>query len=280
MHRPVLVGLVALAIALAAACSEPEAASTPEAAASSPTPAPQPTATATPVPSPTPTPEPVATPTPLSVSAQEVLEAAFAATQAVDALHFRTDAQIPLTVSGQSLDVPVSFAGDFKSPDSFQGTISVTIIFLTVESQIIHLGDATYLTDPRNGEWKVFEGEAPFFVGPGAIIAAAFTRFENAVMVGVETLEGVQTYLLQGTISADAFGEVVGEFQVGLWIGVEDSLLRQVKVEGEADLGEEVEQFFDSLSGLSVGADGTFSLTLKLSDFGAPVSIEPPQLGP
>ncbi len=282
MHRPLLVGLVAPAIALAIACetdatSTPDAASSPASAQSaatsesSPTLAPTPTAT--------PTPEPTATPTPLSISAQEVLQASFAAMQAVEALHFETNAVVPLTVSGQTLDIPVGSEGDYKPPDNFQGTISATIIFLTIESQIIRTGDTTYLLDPRNGEWKVFPGEILFFVGPNADIEAALASFDDPVVVGEETLDGVQTYHLEGTISADAFGDIDGEFQIGLWAGVEDSRLRQVTVQGGADLGEEVNEFFASLSGLGVEAKGTLSLTLKISDFDTPVSIEPPDLG-
>ena len=60
------------------------------------------------------------------------------------------------------------------------------------------------------------------------------------------------------------------------WIGVDDGLMRQVVTEGDLEAGEEAAGVFGELG----EGTGTISVTLKLSDFGKPVSIEPPEIAP
>ena len=51
---------------------------------------------------------------------------------------------------------------------------------------------------------------------------------EAAVLVGRESLEGTPVYHLQGILPLDAFGGSEGRVQADIWIGVEDSLVRQI----------------------------------------------------
>ena len=254
-------GVIAPTAVLGAACSELQ----PE-----PTPTPAPTVTPTPTPSPTPAPKPIL------VSAEELFNASTAAMLDVDSLHFDTDALLNLEVQqGVTLEIPASVTGDFQSPDRVKGSLSLTLAFITIQSQFIGIGNTIYMTHPETGEWLVFTGGSSFIQNPRDLIGVQASRLKDLTLVGEEELDGARLYHLKATALAGTFRGTVGEFEVSFWIGIDDGLLAKVAVEGELDFGED-DPFF---GGILTGT-GTLTLTANFSDFGKSVSIEPPEVEP
>ncbi len=262
MNRVLAVALAALAGLVLTVCSDSGGAATP-----------------TPTPPPTPTPTPTPTPVPAQslpdVSVEDLLQSAVAAMQQVDSIGFDMNIQVKLSTGGQPLVIPIKLNGDIQRPDRMKGQLSLSAVFITIKADIISIGGVTYFTDITTGEWTVMESDAPFFVQPDQFLEALPAAIQNAVLT-TETLDDVPTFNVSGVNPPGVLGLDAGEFEVSLWIGAEDRLLRQVTIKGESD---KIGPFVKGLGGLSVDAKGSISLTLKLRDIGKPVSIEAPQVG-
>jgi hypothetical protein len=185
------------------------------------------------------------------------------------------DIQMTVAVAGSSLDVPLAFVGDFQAPDRIKAVMSLTIPFFTLEIEIVSIGDTTYTKDPETGEWEVSIGEDAFFIAPDQFIGEEVRDLRDLAIVGVETLAGVELYHLKGTAPAGTFSESDSEFMMSFWIGVDDGLLAQVTAVGEFELDEDDPLFGDIATGT-----GAISLTVKFSNFGAEITIEPPEDAP
>jgi hypothetical protein len=187
--------------------------------------------------------------------------------------HLDMEMQMTMEMQGLTLDIPLIFAADYQAPDRMQGTLSADLMGMALEMDMIVIGETAYVTDPETGEWTVSSDPATSFA-PEEFTGLDPDRLEDLVLVGEEALDDVPVYHLKGTTPAEELGMgqldldvgVQGELQVGYWIGVEDSLLRQATMDGELSvLGEEE-------------ATVQLSATATYSGFGEPVVIEPPEL--
>jgi hypothetical protein len=238
-----------------------------------PTFTPMPTSTTTPAPTDTPVP----TPTPTPVSALALLENALAAQEQASSYHFDTELQMSLEQEGISMDIPMIFSGDFQSPDRMRGTFSMSFFGLTVEMEQVTIGDMVYATNPESGEWEVGEEPVtPFAVEDLTALDAA--DLEDLVFLGVETLDDIEVYHLQGVATGQALGEAFGEIeealQVEYWIEVESGYLRQSALEGELTFEDEDTSLFGE-----IGA-GKISMVMMMtfSNHNEDVVIEAPEV--
>jgi hypothetical protein len=175
---------------------------------------------------------------------------------------------------GVAMEIPFKFEGDFQAPDRSKGKMELSIFFFTVETEFVQIGDTNYTSDPETGEWQIdTEPISPFGSPTDLAGPESLTGIDDLVLVGEETRDGVQVLHLSGSVPASDFGEedAEGELRVDLWIGVEESLLREMSFEGEFDAPED-------LAAATEAATAALSLTLKLSNYGVPVIIEAPEL--
>ena len=142
----------------------------------------------------------------------------------------------------------------------------------TIASEVITIGDTTYQTDPETGQWEITTDTVSPFTDPQEFVGAETSEIQDLVFTGEVTLDGTRTFHLKGMASPEAFGEGSGELQLEYWIGIEDSLIRQIAMEGE--LGG------DTLFDGSTASTATITMTMVFSDFGKPVSIEAPEVAP
>ena len=274
-----ILGLLVLLVAIGAACTvvEPTATPTPTPTA---TPVPTPTPTPTPIPTPTPFPTPTLTPMPTPPSPQAILDASTAAMETAGSFHFDMDMQMAVAVedAGFSITIPLTLKGDFQAPDSIQAVISMSLLGFSFEIQMISIGDMTYMTNPETGEWEVTTDadSIALFTGPQEFLGADAFEIEGLVLVGKESLDGIRVYHLEGVAAPGVFGEAEGELQAVFWIGVGDSLIRQIVVEGELSLDGGADPLF---GGGGPGAS-TINLTMTFSDFGKDVTIVAPEVAP
>ena len=261
--------LAVLAVALAAACDDTglltDSADAPTAEPASPTPE-----AATPTPTPTPVPTP--TPTPLAVSALDVMEASIAAMDALASFRFDLDIVANVESEGFALEVPIEITGAYVAPDSVQATLAMDLLFVTIETELVNLGDTQYLKDPTTGEWQVTVGADGSLIDPTQFLIQEAAGLQDLAVSGLEAINGVDTYRLTATSAAGTFGATSGEFALTIWIRTDDSLVARIVAEGEADL---------SLIGGDILGDigqesAMMTITLDLSGFGENIVIEPP----
>ena len=252
-----------------------------------PPPPPIPTATASPTtvaaPAPSATqvgavPPPASTPTaaqPLEVAegtAAGVLQAAQAAMSDVEFLHF--DMQLELNLTDLNLVIPMTLVGEVQAPDRSRATLTVMLGFFEVETEVINIADTTYAKDFTTGEWQVSEAEVPFLSDPTVGISSGAFSVEELKLTEEVDDDGTPLYRVQGVAPSGFLSPSSGEFDIALWIGVEDRRLRRIVAQGDFVIQGDEAPFLEAFSGSS----GTLSVIGAFSDYGAPVSIEPPEL--
>jgi hypothetical protein len=181
--------------------------------------------------------------------------------------HVEMEMQMTMKEEGVSIEMPITFVGDFQPPDRARGTMSLTIFGITIETEIITIGETTYTKNPETGQWEVSSEQASPFA-PGDFTEVEPLDVDNLAVVAQQDLDGVPVYRLEGTVSSEdmgeAFTDLKGKLVVKYWIGVKGGRLRRSVVKGE-------------LSDVSGGAS-TISLRVETtySGYGKPVSIAPP----
>ena len=252
-----------------AACSDaaPEATSTSPSMAATATPPPTAASTPTAAPTPTATPAPSPTPAPTAQAPREILEAAVAATNALDSFRFDVEISFLLGTEGSGAEAPITLSGYYKAPGMVQGVMSLNLGPTAIEMEVIDTGEAMYIKDPEMGVWVKGEGADAFFSNPSDLIALEDMDLSEATSAGTENIDGVEHHVIEAVVS-DLLGIGAGDLRYVFWVRSGDGLLGQIRVEGSLNLGE-------GLLGLG-GDDAGLSLTMRLSDYNKDVTIEAP----
>jgi hypothetical protein len=190
----------------------------------------------------------------------------------VSSYHFEMDIVVSVKSEDFALEIPVEISGDYQAPDRIKASLKMAVIFLTIETEIVRLGNTQYIKDPETGEWQVTVGESALFMDPGQFVQVESENLNDLAMVGLETLDGVEVYHLAATTVEGTYGGGGGEFRLSLWTRVKDGLVAKVEAEGEVDLREAAGGL---LGDVGQGA-AEVTLAVTLSDFGEEVAIEAP----
>lgn len=211
---------------------------------------------------------PAATPTP-SPTPRELLDQAADALNALESVRFKLMHEEGGTEMGGGFLV-TAVEGQAVFPD--RATLDVQAVSSTfgvaVELGIVQIGPQAYLRDPLSGAWSVVDlGSLPFhFAGVNVSVANALVDAAEVTFAGSGDLDGVPVFVLKATVSSEALKELVPSVQVGerlsveVLMGQEDGLVMSLRLEG-ALLAQ------DSPEMVRV---------LRLSEFNAAVTIEPP----
>ena len=259
---------------------EPSATPVPDPTATPATePTPAPTPTSIPTPAATSTPEPAATPAADLPTVREILDAVVVAQAAVETGSIAIE--VTATQGGVTpVETSFTISGDFQAPDRSRFTTVVSTGGLSSEFDSIVIGDEAYQQDPLSGEWDA-SPDALGVAGESGYLGKLLPVFEDyasapLTLVGVENRDGVQVYILEGSLPASDADFLPGDVGVledapdapldlEVWIGVEDSLLRRL---------EYGSQYTDELTGHSTA---THTVVTYL-DYGKEVDIQAPEV--
>ena len=280
---PIRVLLAVLGLALFVACEDTGATrstailtaeSTVE-VSPSPSPTPSPTPTSTPTPSPTPAP---VVDLSEAMPALEILEAAFAAMEAVESMHLEMLAEVNIDTGSTEMTLPIVLVGDYQAPDRFRSTLNVNLGFFSIDTETIAIGDDIYSTDPLTGEWERHStSESAFaFPAPSDFATGVDLALIDPVLLEIAEiaeLEGGKVFRLSGAPPPDVFGAEGALSDAEFWVGVDDFLIYKISAEAEVDVGD-----LGPLGDAGVSGPATITLTITLSNFGEPVVIEAPEL--
>ncbi len=200
----------------------------------------------------------------LPADPEVILAEATAAMSAVETLAFElTRSGAPITVASLQFDAA---EGQYAAPDSAQAVLKVKAGGISVEVATIAIGERVWITNPLSQQWEEFPAGTGF--NP-AIIFDPEVGWEpllgddlSSVELDGERADG-GTYVITGTV-APARVEVLTArlvrdqpVDVEMWIDAETALVTRVAFATQ-------------------GEDGRSDWLLLLSEFGEPVSIEPP----
>jgi len=190
----------------------------------------------------------------------------------VDSFHFDISGRINVSSGGAAAEIPISYVGEVQAPDRSRGKLTLSVMVFALEIDIVAVGGVTYTTNPQSGEWEVSVIGMPGIPNPAGFIRGGATLLSRATYVGREERGGEPVHHLAGIVSLDALADVEGEAAADIWIGTEDLLVREVAVEAPVDL----EALGLAVGGAGLTGSGVAALSIRLSGYGEPVSIEAP----
>ena len=176
--------------------------------AEAPTDTPQPQAPApTPVP-PTATPKPEnppeATPTPVVQypPAGSILQTSFDALAAIDAWHLEVDMGLFANFRGLSIEVPVRYAGDYLGHGRMEGELSMQLLGLMVEKDLILETQSLGVSDHAGGARSLSRRSTNILT---MMQSLGFNPadIEGLEVVGTEAKDGVEVYHLTGSVPVE-----------------------------------------------------------------------------
>lgn len=189
---------------------------------------------------------------------------AVSAMEAVSSAHFEmTRAGAPITVERLVFDRAV---GRYAAPAAAEAVLSMHAGEVAVQIGTISMGEHTWITDPITGRWHELRLGSGF--NPAVLFdpAVGWVALLNDLRELEVAAEGGDTHHLSATIPAARVEAItVGlaaaqEVALDMWLDA--STLNIVRLEFSTD-----------------GADGRSDWVIVMSDFGAPVQIDPPALG-
>jgi len=206
-------------------------------------------------------------PTPQPLDASEIINNAIEKLKTINSFHFELvheGGRTPI-VMGLELDEAV---GDVAKPDKLKTTIIAAMRGMLVEVEVITIGVTTYMTNPLTKEWELCPSEfsAISIFDPNAGITSILKDITNPAIVESEEGDKVNSYHIKGEIPSESLrpitlSSVEGvNVAVDVWIGKEDFLINQIRVEGQITETEK---------------PGIIR-TLKLSNYDQEVEIESP----
>ncbi len=174
---------------------------------------------------------------PDGLDAARLLSDASLAVAGLQGFHFvltQEDATIPLP-SNLELE---SAEGDVVLPDRLAAELEAEIQDTNVSVDTIAIGGETWITNPFTRRWQKLNADLRNYADFGALLPALLPAIKDAAVIGEAVLDDVATYLVAGACSsaelqaALPFSSPGHEVRVEVWIGVEDSLPRRVRVIG------------------------------------------------
>ena len=168
-------------------------------------------------------------------------------------------------VTGENLAMgatqPSRFDLDFLPPDRFQVTFTEDGgLFRVTGASFIRIGDQFYFSPSDLLDYFILPDDFPPF-GFSEFLTALTTQVSDLTYVAEETVEGVSTHHLQGSLAPAALapladGEAPAEgIAIELWVGVEDSLMHRAVAVGREETGTFTLSRFDEAITIEVPAN-------------------------
>jgi len=170
-------------------------------------------------------------------------------------------------IGGTGLELR-STTGVMVRPDRLDTQMLTQFSGFLVQVHVISIGDVTYMTNPIGRGWQVFgSGVSPVaFFDPANGVSLILNSVMEPSILEETDVGGTPSYRIRGRIPAESVQFIAGGFvedtilDAELFIGIEDSLLRRVFLDGRTS-DEEPEGI---------------NRTLSFSDFNGSFTIVPP----
>jgi LppX_LprAFG lipoprotein len=200
--------------------------------------------------------------------ATRLLQDSAAAARNVRSFHFRLTHRNGTTPLPEGLALETA-EGDVSIPGRLKAGLRAKVAgAIGVSVDVIAIDNQTWITNPFTRNWQRLPGASlRDFADPATLVNSLLPAVKDAKIVAENDVDGVRTRQIEGKIDSgeleDALGvaEAGNDVKVEVWIGVDDSLPRRLRITGplNQDDDEDIERQVD------------------LSRFGEPVNITPPQ---
>jgi hypothetical protein len=159
--------------------------------------------------------------------------------------------------------------GHIARPDRLKAKISTTIMGGFVEVEVITVGLVIYMTNPFSGEWEPLPTEfsAVSIFDPDTGFTAILDGMTDLTKLEDEEVNGLPCHHIAGETPSEHLSSITLSSVEGvmidteIWVDIEESLLRRIRLEGQITEGEKA----------------GIVRTISLSDFDQSVEIELPE---
>ena len=136
-----------------------------------------------------------------------------------------------------------SMAVEIEAPSTSRMVVEVDAPFIgTTEIEIVVVEDQAYVKLPPGASWTTIPvGQLPFNLGGlgGALAEMIPSAQSAAVIVGTETVMGVETVRVETRVASDDLSAIVPAVELGydvgltLWVDIAELQLRQIRIDGQ-----------------------------------------------
>lgn len=201
-----------------------------------------------------------------------ILTASAQAMGEIDSVHFTIGRAGALVAIDEAGTLVFDFAeGRYGPPGGADALVTIDVSDIKIRVGAIAIDGATYLTNPITGRWETvpdayqFDPAALFDpdVGWRPLLASGYS---DVTLISTEDREGIATYHLKGTAQEDRVESITAglvsnqDVELELWIDIVTGHVREVAF-------------------TAISSNGQSFWTLTFSDYGADITIEPPDLG-
>ena len=161
--------------------------------------------------------------------------------------------------------------GQVVAPDRLKADIGAWAGGFFFDVSLIAIGEETWLTNPFTDEFELIEKGivSSALLDPATGISGIIRDANDPVLESETSLDGIPTYHISSTIdsgqltSISPIAESGYPILVGIWVGLDDSLVYKIRLEGR----------------LSAEEEPNIIRTILPSDFDIPAEIAPPDIG-
>jgi hypothetical protein len=198
------------------------------------------------------------------VDAAVLLEGAAARVEELSTFHF------DLAFSGGAANILGGInmrdaEGDFAGLDNYQATLHASVGPINADLEVRNVDGVGWLTNPLTGRWEQQDISVAQVFDISTGVTALMRSVQDPVVTRAEKLDGVDVYRVEAQLASNDLtlipGARAGETLDAIaWIGVDDTLVRRLEVSGHL-----------------FSASETGTVTVRLSRFNEPVTIESPR---
>ena len=191
----------------------------------------------------------------------------------VESFGFEATGELEVETEDSYITVPIRYVGESAPPDRTRANLTLNVVFLLLQLDLITIGDDTWTTNPQTQMWERVATGSLGLPDPVLLLSGGTPALSGAAVEGVETVDGKETYRVSGIAQLRSLSGIEdGSPNSQVWIGVDDSLVHRITASGTVAL----DGLGLSLSTLGIAGDGVLSLDMRFTYFDQPVSIEQP----
>jgi hypothetical protein len=154
-----------------------------------------------------------------------------------------------LTQEDAAIPIPPNFdlesaEGDVVLPDRLKAELETDVQGINVSVDAIAIGSDTWITNPFTRRWQKQDANLYDYADLGALLPALLPAIEDPRLEDETSLDGVDVQLVTGEVSSADLQDALPfslpnrRVRIELWLGVDDSLPRRVRVVGQLISGE------------------------------------------
>ncbi len=193
----------------------------------------------------------------------------------------QTEASFRMDEETFGTEFPFEVTGDFQADGRMSGTVSLAQAGATTALDVVSIGDATYIRSPDAIGWDKFLDADGVFPNLHELVRPPtdISRYTAAQFAGERAVDGIPVQRIRAELDAVVLGSAFERLECELWVSESDGLVHRMTMAGETSADAQDTAGLaggGALGAADIGGDVEFTMTVRYTDFGKPLDIQPP----